>query len=68
MMQLELSSRELVALYLALEKDGSAGEGELMFLQERISKRLCEALSIEQFETLESLYARGYDFPELPGH
>lgn len=64
MIDLRLSSREIVGLYLTLEKEHTANP-ELSGLRERISRKLCNYLSIEQFEMLESLYARGYEFEEV---
>jgi hypothetical protein len=63
MISVNLGPRELVALYLELA-DGSPS-ADVLRIQERISRILCEGLSIEQFEQLESLYQRGYDFKEL---
>ncbi len=65
MIRLNLSSRELVALYLELLNNPDQGNMDILMLQERISRRLCEALSIEQFEKLDSLYDKGYEFNEL---
>jgi hypothetical protein len=62
-MRIDMSPRELVALYLHLEMD--PGGADVRSLQERLAKKLCEGLSIEQFEMLESLYKRGYEFNEL---
>lgn len=64
MISLQLSSREIVGLYLTLELENGSNS-ELSGLRERISRKLCNHLSIEQFEMLETLYNRGYEFDEV---
>lgn len=62
---LSLSGRELVALHLFLQASEDDGSQDIMNIRESISRKLCEFLSIEQFEELETLYKRGYEFNEL---
>ena len=65
MISIALSPRQMVAVFLALRDSGGVGSPELLTTQEALHRKLCMHLSIDQFEDIESLYAKGYEFSEL---
>ncbi len=65
MTELTLNPRQLVALYLSIQESSREYVPEISRVSEKLSRILCERLSIRQFEELESLYEKGYDFKEL---
>ncbi len=57
----ELSSREIVALYLHLNDGSKELDSVMENLLKRISERLYDNLSIDELEKLSELYSRNID-------
>jgi hypothetical protein len=60
-MELRLSDRELVGLYLQLRRDEDGLDDTLFSLYTRLQRLLYEELSIEEMESLENLYQEKID-------
>ena len=64
-MNMFLTPRQLVALYIYFEQHEWTGFPELSEIQGNLFKELCKHLSIAQFEQIYSLYEAGYTFEEI---
>ena len=65
MICMNFTPRQLVALYLHLAQNEQGVLPELSGIEELLSRKLCEYLSIAQFEQLQSLYEADYRFDEI---
>jgi two-component SAPR family response regulator len=58
---MEMSGRELMGLYLFLQAREEELDHSLYSLYNRLQRRLCEELSIDEMERIEKLYKENVD-------